>query len=74
MSGSVGEGFRGIGELRLLALLGGVLLWPCHAAAFPTCPGVGWCMLLVVLMEWVAASRVVRCLVGTMLPWLESLL
>jgi hypothetical protein len=47
--------------LRLLALLGDVLLWPCHAAAFPTCQGVGWCMLLVVWMELIAASRVVRC-------------
>ncbi len=74
VSGSVGEGSRGISGLRRLALLGGVLLWPCHAAAFPTCPGVGWCMLLVVWMELIAASRVVRCLVDTMLPWLESLL
>ena len=61
VSGSVGEGSRGIGGLRPPALLGVVPLWPCRAAASPMCQGVGWCMLLVVWMELIAASRVVRC-------------
>ena len=61
VSGNVGGGFRGIGALRLLVLLGVFQTWPCRVAASLMCQGVGLSRLLVLWMVLSAASRVVHC-------------